>query len=184
MHLPQPQAPPSPNLTPSSLSLSFVFSLGVAAGSEVFYSVGTARGGWSGEHAFTAFDPGRATSRLLLTADMGLGYGDRSLYHWPCPRALATATHLVALAAAGGWNAVLHVGDIAYGTGYAPKVGRKEVVGGGRGASMGPAAAPVAGRAAIVPHCGDPCSNGLFFFFNLPPVASGRGTASWKWWSL
>ena len=33
---------------------------------------------------------------MLLTADMGIGYNDHSLYHWPTPRALATATHLIA----------------------------------------------------------------------------------------
>jgi len=63
-----------------------------------------------------------STSRVLLTADMGLGYADHSLYHWPCPRALATATHLgsfaqgTAAAASGAeWDLAVHIGDIAYG---------------------------------------------------------------------
>jgi hypothetical protein len=53
---------------------------------------------------------------------MGLGYADHSLYHWPCPRALATATHLGSFAqgtaaAASGveWDLAVHIGDIAYG---------------------------------------------------------------------
>lgn len=66
---------------------------------------------------------------MLLTADMGVGYDDHSLYHWPTPRALATARHLIAEGTSGSHdgegdlaaNLALHIGDIAYGTGYLAK---------------------------------------------------------------
>ena len=98
----------------------------------MFYQVGSDSLGWSPEAALTAPSPTRATSHVLLTADMGITYGDRSLYHWPCPRALATASHLISFATGSSdglqpkWDLVLHLGDLAYGTGYASKVrGRK-----------------------------------------------------------
>ena len=99
-------------------------------GVEVFYRVGSGAFGWSDEASFVSPNAAKQSSRILLTADMGITYDDRSLYHWPCPRALATATHLIDFATAGlvggpdptlNWDAVLHIGDIAYGTGYATK---------------------------------------------------------------
>mmetsp|Transcript_9968 Transcript_9968/g.25719 ORF Transcript_9968/g.25719 Transcript_9968/m.25719 type:complete len:325 (+) Transcript_9968:4423-5397(+) len=60
---------------------------------------------------------------------MGIGYDDHSLYHWPTPRALATARHLISEGTSGSLDGegditadlALHIGDIAYGTGYGAK---------------------------------------------------------------
>ena len=97
---------------------------GLPPGQLIYYAVGSDATGWSAEASFASFDAGRATTRMLLTGDMGIGYGDHALFHWPTPRAFATATHLIALNDASheagegaAWDLCLHVGDIAYGTG-------------------------------------------------------------------
>jgi hypothetical protein len=109
---------------PGFFHSALVGPLPATGGQQVFYRVGSEASGWSEEASFAAVDPERPTSNLLLTGDMGIGYGDGSLFHWPSPRAFATASHLIDLSAsthgkgAGqAWDAVLHVGDIAYATG-------------------------------------------------------------------
>ena len=74
-----------------------------------------------------AISPARGTH--THPQDMGVGYDDHSLYHWPTPRALATARHLISEGTSGSLDGegditadlALHIGDIAYGTGYGAK---------------------------------------------------------------
>mmetsp|Transcript_3319 Transcript_3319/g.4506 ORF Transcript_3319/g.4506 Transcript_3319/m.4506 type:complete len:618 (-) Transcript_3319:88-1941(-) len=88
---------------------------------EVFYAVGSDGYGFTSTSSFVSATTTSSTTDLLLTGDMGITYADESLYHWPTIRAFATATHLADFAETGQFDAALHVGDIAYATGYSTK---------------------------------------------------------------
>ena len=90
---------------------------------ECFYRVGSDAAGWSAVHSFTQKSPAtletpREKVKILVTADVGATQLDGSHYHWEEPN--ASSTYRLMRGAANADLAV-HIGDLAYATGYESK---------------------------------------------------------------
>lgn len=96
---------------------------GLTPGQRYYYVYGSDANGYSTESSFVAAPQVGANQALsmLVYADMGMTEYDGCKNHWAEPQAGETAQHMIDLATAGKVSLGLHVGDIAYATGYEAK---------------------------------------------------------------
>eukprot|EP00049_Salpingoeca_infusionum_P001979 m.52550 g.52550 ORF g.52550 m.52550 type:complete len:561 (-) comp11312_c0_seq1:138-1820(-) len=94
---------------------------GLAPSDSVVYWYGNEQHGWSDKATFKAsLGPTPQTGiRVMLTADVGASEADQCHYHWEEPDAHLTYQGLTDFG--GNADVLLHIGDIAYATGYAAK---------------------------------------------------------------
>eukprot|EP00505_MAST-04D_sp_SCG-Rhode-Island_P005210 Stramenopile-MAST_4_protein_5210 len=90
---------------------------------ECFYRVGSDASGWSDVHSFTQKSPEHLETpseqvNILVTADVGATELDGSHYHWEEPNASSTYRWMHGAAHA---DLAVHIGDLAYATGYESK---------------------------------------------------------------
>jgi len=87
----------------------------------IYYQFGNPIDGWSSIRSFKALSPPSADAaiRISIVADMGVSQPDKVQYHWQEEDAYQTIGHVTKLSSS--TDLVLHIGDIAYATGYAPK---------------------------------------------------------------
>ena len=91
---------------------------------ECFYRVGSDESGWSEIQSFTQESPETLNAphkqvKILLTADVGATELDGSHYHWEEPN--ASSTYRLMAGAKTGADLAVHIGDLAYATGYESK---------------------------------------------------------------
>ena len=84
----------------------------------VYYRVGSDESGWSDVKYFSTSQP-KEKVKLLLTADVGATEIDGTHYHWEEPN--ASSTYRLMSGDIENAYLALHIGDIAYSTGYMSK---------------------------------------------------------------
>merc|ERR1711871_1116309 len=84
----------------------------------VYYRVGSKESGWSDVKSFSTLPVGSQV-KMLLTADVGATEIDGTHYHWEEPN--ASSTYRLMSGDISNSYIALHVGDIAYSTGYMSK---------------------------------------------------------------
>eukprot|EP00943_MAST-04B_sp_MAST-4B-sp1_P005697 g5697.t1 len=85
---------------------------------KIYYRVGSNKAGWSDVKSFSTLPVGNQV-KMLLTADVGATEIDGTHYHWEEPN--ASSTYRLMSADISNSYIALHVGDIAYATGYMSK---------------------------------------------------------------
>lgn len=99
---------------------------GLVPGTTYYYTFGSdaaGAGGWGEEGSFTAVQPaGHATNmNILVYGDSGVSPLDGSAQHWQEPFSSQSSARLREAASTGAYSMALHLGDLAYATGYGGK---------------------------------------------------------------
>eukprot|EP00294_Goniomonas_avonlea_P015881 CAMPEP_0114553756 /NCGR_PEP_ID=MMETSP0114-20121206/7840_1 /TAXON_ID=31324 /ORGANISM="Goniomonas sp, Strain m" /LENGTH=573 /DNA_ID=CAMNT_0001738745 /DNA_START=7 /DNA_END=1728 /DNA_ORIENTATION=- len=90
---------------------------------KAYYRFGSVAHGFSPVYSFlapAAPNPSHRT-HIVITADLGVTMPDGTQYHWEEPDAFQTVKHMLDRVSTSDASMLLHIGDIAYSTGYLGK---------------------------------------------------------------